>query len=269
MLDQLKEHPVLADGKRVISMSLWGHDPRYTFGAVRNAQLVGRVFPGWTLRVYVERPLANGSTLHPAVPQRILRKLRLQGARLVFVDVAESRLPPLMWRFLVADDLSVDYFIVRDADSRLSGRDAMAVADWVRRGTPLHCIRDHPTHRTHPLLGGLWGGRPQALAQLLWAPWRSLMRGYRTTYALDMFFLSNTIWTKLKTHVYCHDSVSCSDWPGAHPFPVARRGTEHVGQVFDALGTPRKVDIDILKHTPPNERCDPISNLTTISPVHV
>jgi hypothetical protein len=44
----------------------------------------------------------------------------------------------MFWRFLVADDPSVDRFIVRDADSRLNPRDALAVAEWVRSGTALH-----------------------------------------------------------------------------------------------------------------------------------
>ena len=54
----------------------------------------------------------------------------------------------MMWRFLVTDDLSVDYFIVRDVDSRLSLRESLAVMDWTRLHSDkaFHCIRDHPSH---------------------------------------------------------------------------------------------------------------------------
>jgi len=47
--------PVAPSGEklmRVISMSLYGSDRRYVVGAVRNAQLVPIVFPGWQIRFY-------------------------------------------------------------------------------------------------------------------------------------------------------------------------------------------------------------------------
>jgi hypothetical protein len=39
-------------GKKVIAMSLYGSDTRYTQGAVENAMLAKRDWPGWTYRVY-------------------------------------------------------------------------------------------------------------------------------------------------------------------------------------------------------------------------
>lgn len=39
-------------GKKVIAVSLFGSDPRYTMGAVENALLAKRDWPGWTYRVY-------------------------------------------------------------------------------------------------------------------------------------------------------------------------------------------------------------------------
>jgi len=73
-----RETGVKADGRRVISMSLYGKDPYYTWGLLRNAQLVPVYLPDWTLRVYV----AASDTDHPelAVPPRIISKLRLLGA---------------------------------------------------------------------------------------------------------------------------------------------------------------------------------------------
>jgi hypothetical protein len=39
-------------GKKIIAMSLYGADPRYTVGIVENAVLAERGWPGWTFRVY-------------------------------------------------------------------------------------------------------------------------------------------------------------------------------------------------------------------------
>lgn len=39
-------------GKKVIAMSLYGDNPRYTLGAIENALLAKRDWTGWTYRVY-------------------------------------------------------------------------------------------------------------------------------------------------------------------------------------------------------------------------
>jgi len=238
--------------KKVISMSLWGGKPRYTYGALRNAQLLPVYFPGWMLRFYIERPRYDDTTVYAPVPPRILGKLSAMGAELVYVDAERSHIPPMMWRFLIADDMTVDAFIVRDSDCRLNDRDVTVVSDWLRTDFAFHCVRDHPSHAGFSLLGGLWGARPRQLRSFVTVPWRDMMMGYRTDYIQDMQFLANAIWPLVQTHAaYCHDSVSCLNWPGSHPFPVARIGTEHLGQVFDAFGNARDEDLHlILEHRP-------------------
>ena len=47
---------------KVISMSLYGAALRYTVGAIRNAQLLPVIFPGWRLWFYCERPGASKTT---------------------------------------------------------------------------------------------------------------------------------------------------------------------------------------------------------------
>ena len=163
-----------------------------------------------------------------------------------------------MWRFLVADDLSVDRFLVRDADSRLSGRDAAAVAAWEDSGMPLQCVRDHPSHSGYALSGGLWGGKPALLQNILRRSWEDLMYGYRNEYLQDMAFLNDIIWPKFnKNHVYCSDSFSCDKWPGSHPFPVRRLGYEHVGQVYGPNEMFRPDDVAILRKAGENPTCTP------------
>lgn len=249
--------------RQVISMSLWGSKPRYVYGALRNAQLVPVYFPGWTLRIYVERPSADGATSFQPVPSRIIGKLAMLGAEIIYVDAARSRIPPMMWRFLIADDTDVDIFIVRDSDCRLSDRDFTVVAAWLKTDFAFHCIRDHPSHAHYPVLGGLWGARPRRLKSFIAVPWRDLMMGYRSDYVQDMQFLANAVWPSVQTNAaFCHDSVSCLDWPGAHPFPVMRIGTEHLGQVFDAFGNARDADIEILLENRPLAQCTLAQNVT-------
>jgi len=90
-----------------------------------------------------------------------MRRLRELGAEIRYTT--RDHLAPMLWRFTVVDDPDVDIFIVRDADSRLTPRDAAVVADWLdqspEESTIFHCIRDHPSHSRFPVSGGLWGGR--------------------------------------------------------------------------------------------------------------
>jgi len=78
------------------------------------------------------------------------------------------------WRLLAANDQHVHYFLVRNADTRLSEREAAGVRDWLSvdekngaQSAIIHCIRDHPKHAEQAIVDGLWGGRPRALHQLL------------------------------------------------------------------------------------------------------
>ena len=105
------------------------------------------------------------------VPRHARNELKRLGAEVVMMNEHEDAksngsefqenmlrgsIAGMFWRFLVADDPSVDRFIVRDSDSRLNVRDAYAVVDWIRSGRAVHSVRDHPNH-DRPLNGGMWG----------------------------------------------------------------------------------------------------------------
>lgn len=241
-------------GIRIVSMSLYGSEPRYTMGAIRNAELVKENFPGWTLRIYMESP-ASSTPRFGLVPRNIVEKLRSLGVDIHYIVPEQDFIPPMMWRFLVADDLSVDYFIIRDSDSRLTERDAAAVSAWIRSGKPFHSIRDHPSHASYAVSGGLWGGRTKELRDILRRSWIDLMRGTSSNYLEDMNFLNGVIWPRIQFHAYCSDSVSCDRWPNSYPFPVTRYGYDHVGQVFNEHDLGRPVDIRILRAAGENSRC--------------
>ena len=162
-----------------------------------------------------------------------------------------------MYIFRILQD--VDVFIVRDADSRLSERDAALVSEWLHTGKPFHCIRDHPSHVSDPVYGGLWGGKGQELRTLVAVPFVMLMKGYGSTYGQDLYFLSNAIWPRVKYYAYCHDSASCGRYASSHPIRIPRHGYEHVGQVFDAHGVEREVDMEIMRHSMDSNFCQNVN----------
>ena len=239
----------------VVAMSLYGAQLRYTAGVMRNAYLMRQNFPGWKLWIYIESPM---SSKYPAVPENVISQLVSAGAEVHYISPEDDMIPPMMWRFLVADDAAVDWFIVRDADSRLTQRDAATVAVWMQSSRAFHCVRDHPSHATYAISGGLWGGRAPLLRLVLRRSWATMMHGVAAGYLNDMNFLNSVIWPRVERHAYCVDSVSCDHWPNAFPFPVARNGYEHVGQVYDEHDLPRNGDVQILKHTLENRKCLPL-----------
>ena len=107
--------------KLIIGFSLWGTQSRYTTGAVRNAELAPRIYPGWICRFYVD----------DTVPGDILDRLAaLDHVEIVKMPRAEDW-TACSWRFQPAAEDDVDALISRDTDSRLNERERAAVDDLV------------------------------------------------------------------------------------------------------------------------------------------
>ena len=260
-----------SDGRKVIVMSLFGKDLKYWWGAIRNAQLAPIFFPEWKLRIYVPYEDDETARLKWTVPPRVLNKLKQLGAELAYVKT--KSIPPFFWRYLVVDDSGVDYFIVRNADSRLSERDASVVNNWLQRQTSneslnaLHCIRDHPNHTNMSIVEGLWGGRRASLRNILNKDMsvlldilygndnksldgsaellQRLVDSHRGSNSPSI--LTDILWPLLSSAAYCHDSVSCDSWPGARKFPVPRMGDEFLGRQFDQHQEPVQMDGELLR----------------------
>jgi hypothetical protein len=237
---EAKDLPV-ADGTKVIAMALYGRDPTYTHGAIRNAQIVRMFYPGWTLRFYVPSGEAKSELL---VPERILYRLQLLGAEFIYVtSTAANHIPPSLWSLLVADNKSVEYFLVRSPEHRLSDRENAAVRDWLKRASylPFHCMRDHEVHASHPIVSGLWGGKGAEIVQLLG---KSMFTALQEAVGKALGgsvqqqqFVTDTLWPAVKERTLCHDSISCNKWPHSIAFPSKREGEQFVGQRFDAYST--------------------------------
>ena len=54
---------------KIIAFSLWGDDPKYTFGAIKNASIAEELFPDWICRFYV------GKSVPQSIPSQLTRSL--------------------------------------------------------------------------------------------------------------------------------------------------------------------------------------------------
>lgn len=212
-------------------------------GAIKNSELVKIWFPGWVARYYCD------NTVRPEV----IQTLQSNGAEIVRINDIGGNIAGMFWRFLVADDSTVDRYIVRDVDSRLNPRERFAVEEWIQSGKGIHTIRDHPNHE-RPLNGGLWGGRKGAIQGMT-----KLVKAFdnRKRYGGDLTFLNEKIWPKVKQNQMGHDAYSCTRFPNSYPFPTKRPNNyQHVGQVFDDKSKPRMGDIDrFIRGRATNPKC--------------
>ncbi|ESO06885.1 hypothetical protein HELRODRAFT_170916 [Helobdella robusta] len=217
------------DSVGVVSMSLFGNDVSSVYGILRYAQLLPIVFPEWRLRVYTSLTEKSLKVL-----KIVARKLENFGVEVINLNNSNaSKLPPELWKYLIIDDLKVKRFIVRDSDTRPSEREFMALEDWTASNisVPFYCIRDHYSHVNQALPLGLFGGIPKMIKTLLGAPSETFLLNIAKN---GLKYMHETLWKKFQMSVFCHDSVSCNDWSGSHPFPALRMGDAYVGRKFDS-----------------------------------
>lgn len=208
--------------RNVIAFSLWGDNPVYVHGAIENARLAQHIYYGWTARFYCDA----------SVPEDAREELQRAGAEVILMsDPALQTIKP-MWRFFSSDDPEVDWFICRDADSRLNAQELIAVEAWLRSGKPFHIMRDHLYHM-ELILAGMWGGAggvlPSIRAQLLAMP------EYFNNRFADQAYLKNEVWPLVRDHSLTHDSYyhyhNGKDFPDAYRLP----GPIHVGGSIKAM----------------------------------
>jgi len=235
LIEKIKEFENIHNETRVISYGLYGSNPKYTNGAIRNAELRDTYFPGWEIWYYYDAQ----------VPRQVLDKLKsFPGVRLIACGKNDG-IMGMFWRFQVADDARVDRYIVRDVDSRLNSRERMAVEEWINSEYPLHLLRDHVNH-CHPFNGGMWGGVKGAFDDI--GGLQNQMKkiaGKKTQYMGDMNFLNEGIYPMIKSKALSHDAYCCGKFENSRPFPTKRPSNyQHVGQVFNAEDQPRMSDIN-------------------------
>jgi protein O-GlcNAc transferase len=204
--------------KKIISFSLYGNDPKYTTGAIRNAELAKSIYPGWTPRFYIGR----------SVPFRITEILLQHEAEIVekYNEPEDSR--ATFWRFEVFSDNNAEFAIIRDTDSRLNLREAEAVNEWLKSGNTFHIMRDHPYH-SMPIMAGMWGARCIKLAGIC-----NMIKDFQTDfigYGLDQLFLSQVIYPLTRGDVMSHDSFY--NFEKHLSFPSSRKQLQYVGESFD------------------------------------
>jgi len=218
--------------KKLITFCLWGNNPKYTEGAIKNADLLKTIFPGWIARFYCGT----------SVPKDIVKYLEnKENCEVIMMD-EPGDWRGMFWRFYPASEEDVDVMISRDTDSRINMREKYAVDEWLASDKSFHIMRDHPWHGTQ-ILGGMWGVRGDILKDM-----KELIEKYvkGDFWQVDQNFLKEHIYKRIKDDCFVHDSYHNYE-TFKKPFPVKRVGQEFVGEAFDEYDNPNMQHRSMIK----------------------
>lgn len=131
----------------IASFSLFGSDPKYYVGAIKNTILIQKLLPDWKPWIFY----------HPSMTQ-MDKIFELNDLGAVTKNIQEYNHPnpesfPYFWRFFAfLEDIPV---ISRDLDSRIDAREVLYIQNWLTSKKDYFIIRDHPWHA--PVPSGLFG----------------------------------------------------------------------------------------------------------------
>ena len=205
--------------KKVISFSLWGDNPTYNIGAIKNAELAKEFYPDFECWFYIHQE---------TVPEYTIKKLQeFDNTKIIFKIGDLNKIKPMMWRFESIDDLEVEIMMSRDTDSRFLLREKLAVDEWLNSKTLFHIMRDHP-HHNFAILGGMFGTKK--IPQL--PSWSNVMKNFiqEGDRNYDQNFLRDYIYPIIKNNSTIHASFHKME-PHAKNFPINyRRELYFVGE---------------------------------------
>ena len=211
---------------KIIAFSLWGNDPKYTIGAIRNAEIAYELFSGWNNGGWKCR-FYCGEDVEDEVKNELIR---LDSE---IVEMGGTGWNGMFWRFFAAD--GDDTMISRDTDSRLGLRERAAINEWIDSDKDFHIMRDHPYHATE-ILGGMWGAKNGILKGV-----KQMIQDYETgdfdqKYQVDQNFLREVAYPMVKDSAMVYD-----EFFEKKPFPrdaPKRTASDFVGQVYNQFDEP-------------------------------
>ena len=212
---------------KYVSYSLWGNNPIYCIGAIKNMNQIKEIYPDWQMIIYYDN----------TVPEQYIQELKDGGV--ICVDVTGESYG-MFWRFFTADLPDCEYVIFRDCDSRLSIREKAAVDEWILSKKSIHVMRDHPAHRIPygntglGILGGMWGIKSGII------PLTDLINKYPKSkelqYGNDQTFLKSIF------SIFQDDRCTHDEFFENKPFPIKRNPGEFIGSRIDHNDMPVGTD---------------------------
>jgi protein O-GlcNAc transferase len=196
--------------KRVITFSLWGDNPTYNIGAIRNAELAAIYYPDFECWYYVHTA---------SVPSSTVEKLsQLSNVRIIMKEGDVNTCKPMCWRFEAIDDPDVEIMMPRDTDTRILLREKLAVDEWLESGKLFHIMRDHPHHYSSHMKinAGMFGTKK--IPDINFANLCNITQP--TDKFCDQYLLHNYVYPLVKDNSMIHTSFYAYSDEVSNVFPI-------------------------------------------------
>jgi hypothetical protein len=181
---------------KVFSFSLFGNNPIYTIGTIKNVELINSLFPEWKIYVYTNKVSSDPIILE------LLKKgvnIRYEEDTLWFNSA---------WRFKAITEESVEVMVCRDSDSRISERDVASISEWLHSDYNYHIIRDHPIGHHWVMNAGMWGAKKNNFIEKIDVYLNEYLtqnQQLKHSVNFDQLFLRDVIYQEIKNDSMIHD----------------------------------------------------------------
>lgn len=193
--------------KKIICFSLWGNNPIYQVGSIRNVEMAKEFYPDFECWFYIHQE---------SVPKETIEKLQqFDNVKIIYKNGDLSTTKPMMWRFEAIDDPEVELMMSRDVDTHILLREKLAVSEWLESDKLLHIMRDHPWHR-YKIQGGMFGIKKSTIT------WLDKINLYQqnSEYNYDQLFLQNIIYPLYENSCIIHASFNKLEGDRCKDFPI-------------------------------------------------
>jgi protein O-GlcNAc transferase len=175
---------------KLLTMSVWGDNPRYIYGAKAQVRLASEFYPDFKTLIYTDNA-TNFLGMKPWWNVDIIERKDDNG---------------VFWRFEPLFDSDQNIVIVRDSDGRITHREAKAVKEWLQSDKKFHTFRDHESHFEYPIIACAFGykGRlpDQQLSQMM------AIKSQPFYYTNDQVYLRDFVWPIVKDDSMVHECTS-------------------------------------------------------------
>lgn len=169
-------------------MSVWGNNPRYIQGCIKNIKLCKEIYSDFIVKIFSDK-----------IAHQELNSQDIDSTCMEFDTKFNSIKHPAFWRFLPAFYPNTDIFLSRDADSRVSLREKQCVDEWILSNKIFHNIKDHPRHFDFSIMAGMWGIRGPMDSFLL--P-KMCIYSQNLQYLSDQLYLKDVVWPRYMSNCY-------------------------------------------------------------------
>jgi hypothetical protein len=182
---------------KIISYCLYGSNPKYYFGVIKNIKLAKSMLQDWTCFIY------HNNTLE----EKLIKELSVfENAKLINTNKNDNG---MFWRFFPFYENDENICISRDADSRITEREVDCLNKWLDSEKKFHIIRDHHQHYNMPIMGGMWGMKGRLGGNVL-ENMNNIIDSCSFYYGKDQEWLAN-IWELAKKDCLIH-GIKEDDW---------------------------------------------------------